>query len=62
MVLANAGVLTGKKTTVWSGESENLKSKSVIYTGESVTVDGKIITGNGPASAELFGEKICEAI
>lgn len=62
MVLANAGVLTGKKATVWSGESENLKSKSVIYTGESVTVDGKIITGNGPASAELFGEKICEAI
>lgn len=54
MVLANAGVLTGKKATVWSGESENLKSKSVIYTGESVTVDGKIITGNGPASAELF--------
>ena len=38
MVLANAGVLTGKKATVWSGESENLKSKSVIYTGESVTV------------------------
>ena len=31
MVLANAGVLTGKKATVWSGESENLKSKSVIY-------------------------------
>lgn len=62
MVLANAGVLTGKKATVWSGESENLKAKSVIYTGEAVTVDGKIITGNGPSSAGLFGEKICEAI
>ena len=41
MVLANAGVLTGKKATVWSGESENLKSKSVIYTGESVTVEDR---------------------
>ena len=30
MVLANTGILTGKKATVWSSKSENLKSKSVI--------------------------------
>ncbi len=58
LILAKAGLLAGKKATVWD---ENGAQKSILeangakYTGQSVTVDGKIITGNGPEAAEEFG-------
>lgn len=57
-ILANAGVLEGKKATVFSSESENVNSKSAGYTGNPVEVDGKIVTGNGPGAATEFGKVI----
>lgn len=60
-ILANAGVLNGKKATVWNGDGQQgklLQSKGAIFTNESVTVDGKVVTANGPAAAEEFGKKI----
>lgn len=61
-ILANAGVLSGKKATVWQGASEDLQKSGAAYTGESVTVDGNIITANGPDSASDFGFKLAEMI
>ena len=61
-ILANAGLLSGKKVTAFSTERENLESKGALYTGNSVEVDGKLITANGPAAAHQFGEKIVEAL
>ncbi|MBN2067894.1 MAG: DJ-1/PfpI family protein [Candidatus Diapherotrites archaeon] len=61
-ILANAGILKGKKATAFSSEAENLRDKGAIYTGEAVTVDGKIITANGPQAAKQFGQKIAEAL
>lgn len=62
-ILANAGVLEGKKATVWDGKYiEILKAKKVEYTGETVTVDGNIITANGPEAAKEFGEAIVGAL
>jgi protease I len=61
-ILARAGVLRGKQATSWSGVEEDLKSGGAIYTGRTVTVDGKIITGNGPEAAREFGEKIVDAL
>lgn len=62
-ILANAGVLNGRKATVWNGEYMNLlKRKGAIYTGEEVTKDQKIITANGPQAAEKFGKTIVEAL
>lgn len=61
-ILANAGILKGKRATAFSSEEENLVSKGAEYTGESVTRDGKIITGVGPSAAREFGEKIAEAL
>lgn len=61
-ILANAGILQGKKATSFSGEQTNLQQKGAIYTGEGVTVDGKIVTADGPRSAREFGEKIAELL
>ena len=58
-ILARAGVLKGKKATVWDSGGEQvgiLTASGATYTGEKVTVDGKILTGNGPMAAEEFGK------
>lgn len=61
-ILANAGVLKGKKATSYSSERKNLEEKGAIWTGEDVSVDGKIVTASGPVSAKKFGEKIAELL
>ncbi|TSC58710.1 MAG: protease I [Candidatus Peregrinibacteria bacterium Greene0416_19] len=56
--LAAAGVLKGKKATVWNGDGEQgtfIESHGAMYTGEHVTVDGRIVTADGPETAEEFG-------
>jgi len=60
VTLARAGILKGKKATVWSSSSEDLKSGGAIYTGAQVEVDGKIVTGNGPDAAKPFGKAIVQ--
>lgn len=60
--LANAGVLTGKKATVWSSEIGQLKAKGVNYTGADVQEDGQIITADGPTSATKFGDALVKAL
>ena len=64
VVLAKAGVLSGKRATVWDmpESQEAFKAANVTYTGEPVTVDGKLITGNGPEAAQAFAEAIIAAL
>lgn len=59
-ILANAGLLEGKKATAF--QSCDLKAKGAIATGKNVERDGNIITANGPAAAEKFGETIVSAL
>jgi protease I len=59
---ANAGILKGKKATVFETEASRLKDKGAEYTGASVQRDGRIITANGPQSAKEFGEAIAAAL
>jgi len=61
-ILANAGILQGKSATCFSSEAENLKSKGANYTDQAVTVDGNIVTANGPGVAQDFGQKILELL
>lgn len=61
-ILANAGVLSGKKATAFQSEVQNLKAKGVNYTGSPVEVDGKIITANGPDATAEFALKIVELL
>jgi protease I len=60
-ILVNAGILNGKKATCHSSVKNNI-SAVTTYTGSPVERDGNIITGSGPESAKLFGEKILEAL
>ncbi len=54
VILANAGVLDGRKATVWPSEGGQLEAKGAHFTGAPVEVDGKIVTANGPGAAEEF--------
>jgi protease I len=60
-ILANAGILNGKKATSFPSQRNNINAVGT-YTGTPVEVDGKIITGNGPQAAKDFGKKIAEAL
>jgi protease I len=57
-ILANAGLLEGKKATAFSSEEDNLKAKGAEYTGKPVVTEGRIVTANGPAAARDFGKEI----
>jgi protease I len=65
-ILAKAGVLKGKNATVWYGPdpelgmltSEYLEEQGARYTGQDVTIDGNIITANGPPAAQKYAEAV----
>jgi len=60
--IAKAGMLRGKKATCFSGIADIIKAGGAKYTGEGVTVDGKIVTADGPTSAKAFGEALVKAL
>lgn len=63
--LAYAGVLKGKKATVWNGDGQQeavLAKNGATFTNQEVTVDGNLITANGPPAAEKFGKVILEKL
>lgn len=61
-VLARAGVLEGKRATSYPGTLDKMEIPGMTYTGEPVTVDGKIITGRGPGTAMDFTLALLEAL
>lgn len=61
-ILAEAGVLKGKKATVWVSEGKVLEKKGAHYTGKSVEIDGNIITASGPQAAEEFAKSIIKLL
>ena len=63
-ILANAGLLKGKKATAWfSGEQKrHLEAQGAQYVKAPVVRDGNIITATGPKSAQAFAEAVCKAL
>ncbi len=66
-ILAKAGVLEGKKATVWSDPMTQapiqvLQDGGAEYVDQAVVVDDKIVTANGPSAASEFGQKIVEML
>ena len=51
VVLAQIGVLNGKKATCYPGFEKALDDAGATYTGDLVTVDGNVTTAEGPAAA-----------
>ncbi|MDQ7821515.1 MAG: DJ-1/PfpI/YhbO family deglycase/protease [Candidatus Eremiobacteraeota bacterium] len=61
-ILARAGVLKGKKATVFESESATLTGAGARYTSSQVVQDGLVITADGPEGAKKFGELIVKAL
>ena len=51
VVLAPLGILDGKQATCYPGFEQALDQGGAKYTGDLVTIDGNITTGEGPAAA-----------
>lgn len=60
VVLAPLGIVNGKKATGYPGFEGKLEAGGATTTGERVTVDGNVTTGNGPSSAVPFALAIVE--
>jgi protease I len=56
--LAHAGLLSGVRATAFPSQKDDLVAHGALWTGESVTTDGRIVTGNGPEAATEFGETV----
>ena len=68
--LAKAGVLEGKRATVWVGDdaefgmktNEYLEKQGATYSEEGFVVDGKLVTADGPGNAANFARAIEELL
>jgi hypothetical protein len=61
MVLANAGLLTGRKAVCYPGCEEGWPA-GVYQAGKDVFVDGNLITATGPGTALPFGIQILRTL
>lgn len=62
VTLARAGLLKGRKATVFSSCINDLKEQGAIYTAKPVVEDQGVITASGPEAAELFGQTLLKAL
>ncbi|MDP2923189.1 MAG: DJ-1/PfpI family protein [Candidatus Omnitrophota bacterium] len=62
VTLANAGLLKGKKATVFKTEAPKIKAKGAEYVPVEVVVDDGIVTASGPFESEEFAYKILEEL
>lgn len=67
LILSAAGVLKGKRATVWSSSLDKsaikiLEESDAVYKEKRVVVEDKIVTGSGPEAAESFAKKIIELL
>ena len=60
--LARAGLLSGVRATAFTSQESDLVGHGALWTGGAVTVDGNVVTADGPESAEKFGEAIAAAL
>ncbi|MEN8169259.1 MAG: DJ-1 family glyoxalase III [Pseudomonadota bacterium] len=61
-VLANAGVLGGKRATSYPGTLDKMALPDVEYCQEAVVQDGKVITSRGPGTAMEFALTLIEIL
>jgi 4-methyl-5(b-hydroxyethyl)-thiazole monophosphate biosynthesis len=59
-VLSKAGILRGRKATIYPGVKDMLTDAH--YVAERVIVDGNLITSQGPGTAIEFSIKLVEAL
>ncbi|MEI7480876.1 MAG: DJ-1/PfpI family protein [Elusimicrobiota bacterium] len=62
VVLAHAGLLTGKTVTCFPDGAEEVKKAGARYTGTDLEVDGKLVTASGPVPAKKYGLALAELL
>ncbi len=62
VLLANMGLLEGKRATVYPSGADELKNWGAEYSDEPVVVDGRIITARDPNAAQEFGKALVRAL
>lgn len=67
VILAKAGALKNKQATVWSSPTDKkairiLEQEGAEFVDRSVVVDNKIVTANGPKSAQEFAQRIVKSL
>ena len=61
-ILANAGILSGKKSTGWIDTKTLIEKNGGTYTGNDLEVSGRVITALGPKAAVKFGDAILKSL
>lgn len=61
-ILAKAGVLAGRKATVFPTERETLLARKALPQRQDVVIDGKVVTASGPRHAAAFGKALIEVL
>ncbi len=61
-VLAEAGLLDGRRLTAYPGALDAVRIPAAEYTGDPVEVDGRIITSRGPGTAMDFALALIERL
>jgi len=60
--LAHTGLIEGVRATAFPSQEQDLRSHGAVWTGSPVTVDGRIVTGNGPEAATEFGTALADLL
>lgn len=60
--LAHAGLLEGRRATSYPGTLDLMPIDGMLYTGNAVEQDGRIITSRGPGTAMDFALSLIEAL
>ena len=62
VILANAGILSGKAATVHESGQTEFEEAGVKYTGDQVTKTDNIITASNPLASGAFAKEIIKAL
>ncbi len=62
MVLAEAGLLAGKRATSYPGSLDRIEVPGMAYLKDAVVRDGEVLTSRGPGTAMDFALALIEAL
>jgi protease I len=62
VTLANAGVLKGKKATVFPSLQSQLTAQGARVVNQDVVQDGKLLTASGPKAAREFAAALVKML